>query len=211
MLLYTLLGQVASFVPSLFSSFYTVSICIPWPPICASVELLSLGALYQLATTHASTSRWGHTLRAAILDLHLSKPFPYLASKPAILDCFLPVFPFPGVELDQYSRKPRTALEISAIKHTCLAVAGSFFPASQALETRSIRSASTSTPSPPRVSSWNLPYSVHSTQSPTSLRQKPRYCANPLRIWLQHLCLGYYLGLLVLYFIFLILFVHFAP
>lgn len=78
-------------------------------------------------------------------------------------------FVFLDDELDQYSRKPRIAISISAIKHTCLAVAGSSSSAPQAPETRSIRSASTSTPSfSPRISSWTLPYSVHSTQSPTS-------------------------------------------
>lgn len=64
-------------------------------------------------------------------------PIPCPHTHAILAGAFPPLFPFPDDELGLYPTEPRIAVSISAIKHTCLAVAGSSSPVSQALEIRS--------------------------------------------------------------------------
>lgn len=56
---------------------------------CVVVELPSLSKVYQLATTRASTARWGHTLQEPHLHLRLSTWFPSvpLPLRPCLFNC----------------------------------------------------------------------------------------------------------------------------
>ncbi|KAI0169058.1 hypothetical protein GGR52DRAFT_505780 [Hypoxylon sp. FL1284] len=56
---------------------------------CVAVELPSPSKFYQLATTRASTARWGHTLQEPHLHLRLSTWFPSvpLPLRPGLFNC----------------------------------------------------------------------------------------------------------------------------
>lgn len=91
-----------------FQSAFHSHPSVPW------WSFLVAGVLYQLAGTHASTSRWGHTLRAATRPASVETLPPPCCQTHAILAvCFSPVFPFPDRELGLYPGKPRTASRIS--------------------------------------------------------------------------------------------------
>lgn len=108
-----------------------------WPPTCAMVELSSPGVDYQLATTPASTSRWVTLWESRKSTCICRNPFPFLAmlASPthAPGNCF-PPYSFSYRWIAPLSKGPRIASRISAIKHTCLLVAGPSSPAPPALE-----------------------------------------------------------------------------
>lgn len=72
-------------------------VCIRWPPPCVLVELSSSQRFLSTGNRARQHIKMGHTLRAASLDLHLSRPSPSLHSNPMLFPSLFPaVIPFPG-------------------------------------------------------------------------------------------------------------------
>lgn len=85
MLLYTLLAEVPLLVPSVFSSFFPVPVCILWPPTCAMVEFLVPASSINWRRRLPAHQDGSHFERAATRPASICRnPSPSLPPKPML-------------------------------------------------------------------------------------------------------------------------------